>query len=155
MSGDPTRPQVDILAALVSEARVAQARAYAPYSGFHVGAALLTRSGRVFVGCNVENASYPAGICAERTALVSMIAAGEREPVAMAIVTPGKRGGSPCGICRQTMSEFARDMPIALVGVSEGVEARRDTRLAALLPDAFDFEPEHDPRARKGPAQVP
>lgn len=151
MSGGPTRPQVDILAALVSEARVAQARAYAPYSGFHVGAALLTRSGRVFVGCNVENASYPAGICAERTALVSMIAAGEREPVAMAIVTPGKRGGSPCGICRQTMSEFARDMPIALVGVSEGAEARRDTRLAALLPDAFDFEPEHDPRARKGP----
>jgi cytidine deaminase len=151
VSGDPTRPQVDILAALVSEARVAQGRAYAPYSGFHVGAALLTRSGRVFVGCNVENASYPAGICAERTALVSMIAAGERDPVAMAIVTPGKRGGSPCGICRQTMSEFARDMPIALVGVSEGVEARRDTRLAALLPDAFDFEPEHDPRARKGP----
>lgn len=148
MSAEPTPPEIDVLAALVPEARVAQARAYAPYSGFHVGAALLTRSGKVFVGCNVENASYPAGICAERTAIVAMIAAGERDPVAMAIVTPGKRGGSPCGICRQTLSEFARDMPIALVGVSEGVEARRDTRLAALLPDAFDFEPEHDPRAR-------
>jgi cytidine deaminase len=151
VSGEPTRPQVDLLAALVAEARVAQARAYAPYSGFHVGAALLTKSGRVFVGCNVENASYPAGICAERTAIVSMIAAGERDPVAMAIVTPGKRGGSPCGICRQTLSEFARDMPIALVGVDGDKEARRDTRLAALLPDAFDFEPEHDPRSRKSP----
>ncbi len=143
-------PPEDALAPLVALARVAQARAHAPYSGFHVGAALRTRSGEVFLGCNVENASYPAGICAERTAIVSMIAAGARDPVALAIVTPGKRGGSPCGICRQTLSEFARDLPIALVGVSEGVEARRDTSLAALLPDAFDFEPEHDPRRRHG-----
>lgn len=139
----------DVLAPLVVEAKRAQGRAYAPYSKFHVGAALLTKSGKVFLGCNVENASYPAGICAERTAIVAMVAAGERDPVALAIVTPGKRGGSPCGICRQTLGEFARDLPIALVGVEGTHEARRDTTLAALLPDAFDFEPKHDPRKRK------
>lgn len=147
-----TAPNVsskDVLASLVLEAKRAQARAYAPYSKFHVGAALLTKSGKVFLGCNVENASYPAGICAERTAIVAMVAAGEREPVALAIVTPGKRGGSPCGICRQTLGEFARELPIALVGVEGKHEARRDTTLAALLPDAFDFEPKHDPRKRR------
>ncbi len=134
---------------LVKEAKLAQKKAYAPYSKFHVGAALLTKSGKIFHGCNVENASYPVGICAERTAIVAMVAAGERDPVALAIVTPGKRGGSPCGLCRQTMGEFARDFPIVLVGVEGQVANARHTSLAALLPDAFDFEPAHDPRLKK------
>jgi cytidine deaminase len=138
----------DSLEALIEEAKKAQKNAYAPYSKFRVGAALVTKSGRVFHGCNVENASYPAGICAERTALVSMIAAGEKNPVAIAIVTPGKRGGSPCGVCRQTLTELAKnDLRIALVGSDgKGPSARRDTTLGAIFPDAFDFEPEHDPR---------
>jgi len=137
------------LAELVQEATRAQEMAYAPYSKFHVGAAILTKSGKIFRGCNVENASYPVGICAERTAIVSMVAAGEREPVAIAIVTPGKRGGSPCGLCRQTMGEFARDLPIVLVGLEGNVASVRETSLAELLPDAFDFEPAHDPRITK------
>ncbi len=145
----------DPMDALVREALVAQGRAYAPYSKFHVGAALLTKSGRVFLGCNVENASYPVGICAERTAIVAMVAAGEREPVALAIVTPGRRGGSPCGLCRQTLGEFARDLPIALVGAEGGKLARRDTNIAALLPDAFDFEAAHDPRLAEKAAREP
>lgn len=138
----------DSLEALIEEAKKAQKNAYAPYSKFRVGAALVTKTGRVFHGCNVENASYPAGICAERTALVSMIAAGEKNPVAIAIVTPGKRGGSPCGVCRQTLTELAKnDLRIALVGSDgKGPSARRDTTLGAIFPDAFDFEPEHDPR---------
>ncbi len=145
----------DPMDALVREALVAQGRAYAPYSKFHVGAALLTKSGKVFLGCNVENASYPVGICAERTAIVAMVAAGEREPVALAIVTPGKRGGSPCGLCRQTLGEFARDLPIALVGVEGGKLARRDTNISALLPDAFDFEAAHDPRLAAKASRTP
>lgn len=131
---------------LVDEATLAQQNAYAPYSEFRVGAAILTKSGKVFRGCNVENASYPVGICAERTAIVSMVAAGEREPVALAIVTPGKRGGSPCGLCRQTLGEFSRDFPIVLVGLEGNVASVRETSLGELLPDAFEFEEAHDPR---------
>jgi cytidine deaminase len=123
---------------LVVLAREVRARAYAPYSKYKVGAAILTKSGKVFAGCNVENASYPAGICAERNAIVQMIAAGEKDPIACAIVTAGPRAGSPCGICRQVLAEFARDMPITLVGDGPGTKrARRKTTLAALLPDAF------------------
>ncbi len=128
------------LEALVLAAKGARAHAHAPYSRYPVGAALLTRSGRVFAGCNVENASYPAGLCAERNAIGQMVAAGDREPVACVVVTRGPRAGSPCGICRQTLAEFASDLPVVLVAVAEdGSEVgRRETTLAALLPDAFE-----------------
>jgi cytidine deaminase len=126
-----------MMARLVQAARGARQRAYAPYSGYRVGAALATKNGKIFVGCNVENASYGACICAERGAIAQMVAAGEGEPVACAVVTEGPRPGSPCGICRQVLSEFARDMPIALVGDGGARASRRDTSLAALLPDAF------------------
>ncbi len=122
---------------LIDAARTARKRAYAPYSGYRVGAAIATKSGRVFIGCNVENASHGAGICAERSAVAQMVAAGESSPVACAVVTEGGRPGSPCGICRQVLSEFARDMPIALVGDGASRGKRRDTTLATLLPDAF------------------
>jgi cytidine deaminase len=111
-------------------------RAYAPYSGYAVGAALLVRSGRVFTGCNVENASYGLAICAERSAVVQMVAAGERDPIALSVATRGPIVGSPCGMCRQTLAEFAEDLPVCLLVVEGGAPVRRTT-LSALLPDAF------------------
>jgi len=123
---------------LIEAAKRARKNAYAPYSDYFVGAALLTKSGNVFVGCNFENASYGACICAERNAVGAMIAAGERDPIACVVVTGGKKPGSPCGICRQVLSEFAVDMSVILVAEHRGGDQRRDTSLAALLPDAFD-----------------
>jgi cytidine deaminase len=122
--------------ALVAAAREARTRAYAPYSKYRVGAAILTRTGKIFTGCNVENATYGATICAERTAIVKMVSADERDPIACVVVTAGPKPGSPCGICRQVLSEFAEDMRIILVAQ----RTRAETTLAALLPDAFRLE---------------
>jgi len=124
---------------LVEAAKRVRAHAYAPYSMYRVGAAIATASGKTFVGCNFENASYGACICAERNAVGQMIAAGERDIVACVVVTSGPRAGSPCGICRQVLSEFASDFPIVLIGENDAglPDDRRDTSLAALLPDAF------------------
>ncbi len=127
-----------VLDRLVKEAKKVRKRAYAPYSEYKVGAALITRSGAIFAGCNVENASYGATICAERGAIMQMVAAGETEPVALAVVTADE--GSPCGICRQVLAEFAIDMPIVLVGMKGG-ESGRVVTLAEILPLAFRFEP--------------
>jgi cytidine deaminase len=131
------KPSAELLRRLIAAARRARTRAYAPYSNYRVGAALATRDGRIFVGCNVENASYGACLCAERNAIAQMIAAGQRKPIACAVATQGPRPGSPCGICRQVLAEFAGDMPIALVGDGH---SRRETTLAALLPDAFRLD---------------
>lgn len=123
--------------ALVELACATRAHAHAPYSNYPVGAALRTASGRTFAGCNVENASFGGTICAERTAIVQMVAAGERSPVALVVVTRGTTPASPCGICRQVLAEFALDLPILLVGV-EGTESTRElTSLSELLPRAF------------------
>lgn len=92
---------------LIAAAQASRARAHAPYSRYRVGAALLTRSGGIHAGCNVENASYGATLCAERSAVAVMVAAGGVDPVACAVVTAGPRPGAPCGICRQVLSEFA------------------------------------------------
>ncbi|HEY8041642.1 MAG TPA: cytidine deaminase [Polyangiaceae bacterium] len=126
----------------LAAARLARSRAYAPYSRYAVGAGVLTRSGRVYSGCNVENATFGATLCAERSAIAAMVAAGDRDPVACVVVTGGPRPGSPCGICRQVLSEFARDMNLLLVaeegsGSSGKIVARKTARLAALLPQAF------------------
>ena len=121
---------------LVQEAKAVRERAYAPYSKYHVGAAILTKRGSVFVGCNVENATFGATICAERGAIMQMVAHGETDPIACAVVT--RDGGSPCGICRQVLSEFARDMPIVLVDLASGDdESGKVVQLADLLPLAF------------------
>jgi len=127
------------LALLVQAARTARIRAYAPYSKYRVGAAVLTADRRIFSGCNVENATYGATLCAERSAIAAMIAAGENRPIACAVVTRGPKPGAPCGICRQVLAEFARDMPILLVAEDDRgvVTKRRRLRLQALLPDAF------------------
>jgi cytidine deaminase len=104
-----------------------------------VGAALQVASGRVFTGCNVENASFGLTICAERSAIVQMVAAGERDPVALVVVTRGPMLGTPCGSCRQTLAEFALDLPIYLATEGDSVPPRV-TSLSALLPDAFRAE---------------
>jgi cytidine deaminase len=125
---------------LVKEARAVRERAHAPYSRYFVGAAIATRSGAIFKGCNVENASYGGCICAERGAIMQMVAAGERHPIACVVVTAGERAGSPCGICRQVLAEFAKDMTIVMVGITPRGETRRATTLHRLLPDAFTPE---------------
>lgn len=122
---------------LMQQALEARERAYAPYSNFRVGAAVQTRDGRVFRGCNVENASYGLCNCAERTALFSAIAAGCRpgDIVHVAVVGETEQPVSPCGACRQVMTELAdADTPV-LLGNLEG--ARRSTTVGALMPDAF------------------
>jgi len=117
---------------LVKAAREARTMAYAPYSNYQVGAALLTRGGRIFTGCNVENATYPATICAERVAITKAISEGEREFVAIAVAT--STGGTPCGICRQVMSEFAPDMLVVVADLGSVVA---EYLLSDLLPDSF------------------
>ncbi|MCU0647624.1 MAG: cytidine deaminase [Gemmatimonadaceae bacterium] len=119
---------------LVEAAREAMTRAYAPYSGYRVGAALETRDGTVIVGCNVENASYPAGICAERVALSAAVAQGHREFSALAICVEAGSPASPCGICRQVLAEFAPALPITSA-TTRG--ARQRWTLDALLPAPF------------------
>jgi cytidine deaminase len=112
----------------------ARANAYAPYSGFAVGAAVLSAGGRVFTGCNVENASYGATICAERAALAAAVAAGERELRALVVSSGAKSPTPPCGICRQCLAELASALAIRSYGAGD---AQADYELASLLPDAF------------------
>jgi cytidine deaminase len=126
-----------LLDQLVQKAKAVRDNAYAPYSRYKVGAAIATKSGAVYVGCNVENSSFGATICAERGAIMQMIANGDREPIACAVVT-GDEGASPCGICRQVLAEFTPDMPVVLVGLgSRDGETGRVVQLADLLPLAF------------------
>ncbi len=124
-----------IIERLVEAARRAQATAYAPYSQFPVGAAVLAEDGRVFPGCNVENSSFGLTVCAERNAVAAAIVAGAR-PTAVAVVANGK-AVAPCGACRQVLAEFAAAMPVILA-TSAGGE-RQVTSLDALLPGAFVF----------------
>lgn len=123
-------------AELEARAEAIRKHAHAPYSSYQVGAALMVEGGAVFAGCNVENASYGLSLCAERSAVAQMVAAGERHPVAIVVATRGPAPGSPCGMCRQTLAEFALDLPVRLVAFGPTV-ARKTTSLAALLPDAF------------------
>jgi len=129
----------DELVALAAQAR---RHAYAPYSHFAVGAALLAQSGRVYSGTNVENASYGLAVCAERVAVWKAVAAGERAFTAIAVVT--ENGVSPCGACRQVLAEFAGDPRTLRLIVADAQGHRRTFTLAELLPEAFT--PEHLPR---------
>lgn len=123
-----------LLTRLVQAALEVRQRAYAPYSQFAVGAALLAGDGETYVGTNVENASYGMSICAERAAVVSAVAAGQTQFQALAIVTPG--GQTPCGACRQVLAEFCDDLPILLIDAQDPVSIRHST-LRELLPDRF------------------
>jgi cytidine deaminase len=122
--------QIDELVAAAAEVRH---RAHAPYSGYLVGAAVLTTEGRVFTGCNVENASYGLSVCAERHAIAAAVAAGCRDFAAIAVVTQSNPPAAPCGACRQVLAEFG-DLSVILAGLDGSL---RTTSVRDLLPLAF------------------
>jgi cytidine deaminase len=122
-------------APLIRAAGQARERAYAPYSSFCVGAAVQSRQGNVYTGCNVENASYGATLCAERSAIAAMIAAGETELVAVAVYTDAAEPAMPCGICRQVIQEFGAGTRILCATPREEIV----TTIAELLPRAFSL----------------
>jgi len=130
----PKKPTEASLRRIEKSARLAAARTYSPYSKFAVGAAVIAGSGRVYSGCNVENASYGLCNCAERTAIFTAIAAGESTVSAVAIYTPTALPTAPCGACRQVINEFG---PEALVISVCDSKNRIETTLSALLPGAF------------------
>ena len=127
----------DIRDDLIRQAIEIRQRAYAPYSKFLVGAAVRTTSGKTFLGCNVENASYGLAVCAERSAIFAAITAGEKQFECMAIATQG--GAMPCGACRQVLSEFNPDLPIFIVDVDKP-EKIVEGNLWDLLPGAFKLD---------------
>jgi len=122
---------------LLDRARAAREHAYAPYSDFAVGAALLAEDGRVFTGVNVENRSFGLSLCAERAAVAAAVAAGSRRFRAIAVVTATSPPAAPCGLCRETLAEFCGpELAIHLAGLDGG---RRDFRLGELFPEPFVF----------------
>lgn len=122
---------------LIETAEAARHHAYAPYSQYPVGAALRTKSGRIYTGVNVENAAYPDGICAERVAVFKAVSEGEREFDVIAVVTDN--GGSPCGSCRQVLAEFGLDIRVLIAGPRG--KLMQSTTVGELLPEAF--QPHH------------
>ena len=120
---------------LLAAARAVRQRAYAPYSKFHVGAAVLDERGRVHAGCNVENASYGLTVCAERNAVAAAVAAGAKRIRAVAVVT--RDGSSPCGACRQVLAEFGEPATEVLLASAAGKPITHT--LGALLPHAYTF----------------
>lgn len=127
-------PDRQDISRLLTAAREARKHAHAPYSGFRVGAAVLTTSGQIISGCNVENSSYGLTICAERVALFSAIAAGERSFAAIAVATASDALIPPCGACRQVISDLAGNVPVYLINAKG---RRQSMDLKSLLPKAF------------------
>ncbi len=117
---------------LIQQAIEAQKRSYSPYSEYKVGAALMTKDGKVFTGCNVENAVYGEAICAERTAVVKAVSEGYQDVEVMAVVTPN--GGFPCGACRQVMNEFNSNMTVIVLDENKKIQ---EFNLSELLPHNF------------------
>ncbi len=122
---------------LINLAKKARENAYAPYSKFKVGAALLTKSGKAFTGCNVENSSFGASMCAERVAVFKAVSTGEREFTEIAVVTDTKDPAMPCGMCRQVLSEFAPNIKIYAANLNGKI---KEITLEKLLPYAFTKE---------------
>lgn len=131
-AGEAERASESLVAELIAAAASVRAQAYAPYSHFAVGAALLAGDGQVYTGCNVENASYGLAICAERNAVARAVAAGQQAFRVIAVVT--ENGVTPCGACRQVLAEFN---PQLLVIVADTAGNQRRYRLSELLPAAF------------------
>ena len=134
-----TRLSPELQERLLAAARDVRPRAYVPYSGFHVGAAVLA-GGEIFAGVNIENASYPVGLCAERSAIAHAVTAGRREIDAVAVVADAEEPTPPCGMCRQKLNEFGPDMLVICEGASGKQEA---WTLSTILAHAF------------GPANLP
>lgn len=130
------------LAELVKRAAEAAKAAHAPYSNFHVGAALLTADGEIFTGCNVENASYGLTNCAERTAIFSAVAAGHKKFAAIAIVADGDQPPYPCGACRQVIAEFCDPETPVLIASQKALNDYEQTTIGDLLPWTFKFKQE-------------
>jgi cytidine deaminase len=118
---------------MIKSALQSREHAYAPYSGYAVGAALLTRTGEIFTGVNVENAAYPTGTCAERVAVFKAVSEGKKDFEAIAVAS--SNGGTPCGACRQVLAEFGLDIKVLIVD-GEG-KSVQDTTVGELLPGAF------------------
>jgi len=127
----------ELMLELINQAQSAYRQAYVPYSHYPVGSAVLFSSGKIYSGCNVENASYGLTVCAERNAIFQAVAQGERELKGIAIAVPTDVFPSPCGACRQVIREFAVDCPVILIN---GTGQTRLTRLKTLLPEAFGPE---------------
>ena len=123
---------------LIPFAKKASEKAYAPYSGFKVGAALLTTSGKIYFGCNVENASYSLTNCAERTAIFKAVSEGETKFTDLVIFSNTNELFYPCGACRQVISEFSSDLKITVVSLTDKLE----TNIAELLPHSFNLDKE-------------
>lgn len=121
--------------ALLRAAMEAKKFSYAPFSEFHVGAALLCENGKVYGGCNIENSAYSPTLCAERCAIAKAVSEGERDFVAIAVVGPGDSQTTPCGVCRQVLYEFCDESLVVLCGGTE--ENYMETTLGALLPKVF------------------
>lgn len=132
MTSATGQTQID---ALFAAARLARSRAYAPYSRFAVGAAVLGEDGAVFMGCNVENAAYPVGNCAETSAIAAMVAAGGRRIAAVLVMGAGEALVTPCGACRQRIREFADEATEIHIADTDGI--RQSFTLAELLPASF------------------
>jgi cytidine deaminase len=130
-------------AMMLLSAQTAKNRAYAPYSRFRVGAALLGKSGRIYTGCNVENRSYGLTVCAERNAVAQAVAAGELAFEAIVIASDANPPAPPCGACREVLAEFREDLAITLVGSDD---VQKHHRLDKLLPEHFQFT---GPKKRK------
>ncbi len=120
---------------LLDQARAVRENAHAPYSNFKVGAAIRSASGRVFVGCNVENVAYPEGTCAEAGAIAAMCAAGEYQIAAVAVIADSPDPVPPCGGCRQKLAEFADGAVVVTLATTDG--AQLETTVGDLLPGAF------------------
>lgn len=140
------RVEAEQIDSLMEAAREAQLQAHAPYSQFRVGAAVLAESGKVYPGCNVENASFGATICAERAAVCAAVVAGERRFKAIAVYAESAQPPMPCGVCRQFLAEFGLDTVVAC----EGMGGRTCSTVAELLPQAFTADtmaPDGEPGA--------
>lgn len=130
----------DLTADLITAARDAAARAHAPYSNYHVGAALLAGDGAIYAGCNIENAAYPQGWCAEPTAISHMVMAGAERIEMVCVYADSARPCTPCGGCRQKLAEFGTPDTVVISAGPDGERGR--WRLAELLPEAFSLEGE-------------
>lgn len=137
-ASDPALPHALAMKLLRAAAQVSK-RAHAPYSNFHVGAALLTDGDEIIAGCNVENASYGLTICAERNAIFHAVATGRRRFKAVAIVASGEQMPFPCGACRQVLAEFGKPNMHVLVAPRRALAAYRAMTLGELLPHSFSF----------------